>query len=419
MDKTGFLALIKNRNFLLLWGEQVLSQFSYNLLNFALLIWVFRISQSSFAESLLILSFILPTALFGVFTGIVADLYDRRKIMLTIHIIWAVLALSFIFIKDNLTLILLFSFILNTIDRFFTPAEQASIPNIVPKENLLLANSLFSFSLNLGFLLGFSLAGPLMFIWGNNAPFYLASTFVVGGLFLIYFLPNLRPTSSRASLSISFILPETLRQIKSGFLFVRGKRLIMLAILVFSAVQIVVNSAIALSPSFVVGLLGFPDPKHASWIVMLPVGLGSVLAILLLRFWQNKLKRYLVERGILIAGWGFLGLWVTVFFKNYIITGTFFILVFIFCLLLGLSAVLVLVPTMTIFSQYTPNDYLGKVWGVASLIQYLAASIPLLAVGILADLFSVRPMLLGVAIACFIIYTLASKILNEIIFIQD
>lgn len=409
MDKTGFQALIKNRNFLLLWGEQILSQFAYNLVNFALLILVFKLTKSSFAESLLILSFILPTAIFGIFTGVVADLFDRRKIMLTIHLILAIFVLFFLLFKDNFILILLLSFVFNTIDRFFTPAEQASLPNIVESENLLLANSLFSISLNAGFLLGFSLAGPLMILFGNDMPFVLGSIILTIGLFFIYFLPNLRSLSSEARLSLSYILPETVRQIKHGYRFVSGSRVILLAISVFAVMQMVMNSAMALSPSFVVNTLGFDDPKHASWIVMFPVGFGSVVAIILLRFWQKELKRKLVERGILFGGIAFLGLAVASIFRIYLAGYIFYSLIFLFCLFLGISAALILVPTMTIISQYTPNNDLGKVWGVANLIQNTSATAPLLLAGALADRISVLPLIFIIAFSCFILYTLTKS----------
>jgi len=416
METGGFRPLLKNKNFMLLWGEQILSQFAYNLVNFALLIWVFRLTNSSFAESLLILSFILPSALFGVFTGVIADLFDRRKIMLTVHIIWAVLALSFIFIRDNFVLILIFSFILNTIDRFFTPAEQASLPNIVGKEDLLIANSFFSFSLNAGFLLGFSLAGPLMLLFGNDLPFYLASIFITIGLVFIYFLPKLRPFNSQAILSLSYIVPETIKQVKHGYQFVRGTKTILLAIGIFSILQIGMNTAMALTPSYVVNTLGFTDPKHASWVVMFPVGLGSVLAIILLRFWENDLKRFLIERGILIAGLGLLGLGLTSLIRLSLTNWNFYPLIFIFCLLLGLSVALILVPSMTIISQQTPNEYLGRVWGVANLIQNTSASIPLLLAGALADRISVLPLIFVVAIICIIMYTLSKSALKSVFF---
>lgn len=410
MDKGGFLSLLRNRNFVLLWGEQILSQFAYNLVNFALLIHVFRISKSSFAESLLILSFILPTAFFGVFTGVIADLFDRRKIMLTIHLILVVFVLFFIPAKENLILILALSFIFNTIDRFFTPAEQASLPNIVSKDNLLLANSLFSISLNAGFLLGFSLAGPIMMLWGNDMPFIMASIFLIIGLGFIYFLPRLRSNTSQARFSLSFIVPETVLQIKHGYQFVKGSKVIMLSIGIFSLMQVVMNSAMALSPSFVVNTLGFDDPKHASWIVMFPVGFGSVVAIALLRFWQKDLKRKLIQRGILFAGIAFLGLGISSILRIYLQASIFYTFIFIFCLLLGMTAALILVPTMTIISQYTPNDYLGRVWGVANLFQNTSAAIPLLLAGILADQISVLPLIICVAVLCFLVYTLAGRI---------
>lgn len=409
METSGFRSLLKNKNFMLLWGEQILSQFAYNLVNFALLIWVFKLTNSSFAESLLILSFILPTALFSVFTGVIADLFDRRKIMLLIHIVWAVFVLSFVLIRDNLVLILIFSFILNTIDRFFTPAEQASLPNIVGKDDLLLANSFFSFSLNAGFLLGFSLAGPLMLLFGNDLPFYLASVFITGGLVIIYFLPKIRPVSSQAILSLSYIIPETIKQVKHGYQFVRGSKTILLAIGIFSVLQIGMNTAMALTPSYVVNTLGFTDPKHASWVVMFPVGLGSVLAIILLRFWENNLKRFLIERGIIIAGFGLLGLGLTSVIRLSLTGWNFYPLIFIFCLLLGLSVSLILVPSMTVISEKTPNEYLGRVWGVANLIQNTSASIPLLLAGALADRISVLPLIFIFAILCFLMYALSGS----------
>lgn len=414
MEQSGFKSLLKNRNFLLLWSEQILSQFAYNLVNFALMIWVFKLTQSSFAESLLVLSFILPTAIFSVFTGVIADLYDRRKIMLIIHIIWAILVLSFIFIRNNFILILIFSFILNMIDRFFTPAEQASLPQIVGEKNLLIANSLFSFSLNAGFLFGFSLAGPMMLIWGNDIPFFLSSFLIAIGLVFIFFLPPLKSTRQRADLSFTDIIPETKKQIIQGYLFVKRTRIIILAIAVFTVIQIVMNSSMALAPSFVVNNLGFIDPKHASWVVMFPVGLGTILAIILLRFWQNKLKRWLIKEGVLLSGISFLGLGIISLMKLYTQNINFYPFIFISCLMLGACATLILVPVLTIISQYTPNEYLGRVWGVANLVQNTAASVPLLIVGALADRISIIPLLFGVAFIAFIIYTFSKRVENNL-----
>lgn len=131
-------SLLKNKAFTNLWLSQICSQLSYNLLNFSLLFIVFRLTKSSFSESLLVLTFILPTAIFGTFTGILADFVDKRKVMMAAHLVWPIFAILFIPFSGSLFLILFLSFVINAIDRFFTPAEQASLPCLLKKKVFLL-----------------------------------------------------------------------------------------------------------------------------------------------------------------------------------------------------------------------------------------------------------------------------------------
>lgn len=81
------------------------------------------------------------------------------------------------------------------------------------------------------------------------------------------------------------------------------------------------------------------------------------------------------------------------------------IMVFMSAGLLGLSVTLMIVPTLTIISQYTPNEYLGRVWGVANLVQNTAAVLPLILIGAVADKMSVLPLIFIFALLSIILYT--------------
>lgn len=422
--------LLQNNSFKNLWFSQICSQLSYNLLNFSLIFIVFKLTKSSFSESLLILTFILPTAIFGFFTGVLADFADKRKIMLFAHLIWPLIALLFIPVSNSLFLILFLSFLINSVDRFFTPAEQSSLPLLVDKQGLLIANSLFSFSLNACFLIGFSFSGPLMLITKNDfSPIYLSAFLMIASTFFVFKLPSLAPTAKKNK-SVNFI-SQTKAEIKSGFAFISQNKVVQYAIIIFGTMQIFMNIALSVSPSFVSNSLGFEDSKHASWVVMFPVGLGSIISLYIIQKWQNLLKRRLISRGLIFSSVSLLVLgFVPILYKlleserivgkitRSIIhfTGVSSI-IFLACFFLGLSVTLLIVPTLTAISQNTPEEMLGRVWGIASLAQNLLASIPLLLIGFIADKISVTPLVLITGILGITLYLIAKqgKLLDKLL----
>jgi MFS family permease len=151
---------------------------------------------------------------------------------------------------------------------------------------------------------------------------------------------------------------------------------------------------------------------------MFPVGLGSIVSLYIIQRWQKELKRNLIERGILYSSLslfalGFVPVIYQLLEKENLVgritrsvihfTGISSI-IFIACLFLGLSVTLILVPALTAISENTPDDMLGRVWGIASLTQNLLASIPLLTIGFIADRVSVVPLILATSIAGIALY---------------
>src|SRR3989338_7190728 len=96
-EKPTFASVIANRGFLNLWINQILVQLSFNALNFTLIIWVFKLTDSNTAVSALLFAIYLPAVILGVFSGVLVDLIDRKKIILTIDILLSVCFFSLIF----------------------------------------------------------------------------------------------------------------------------------------------------------------------------------------------------------------------------------------------------------------------------------------------------------------------------------
>lgn len=75
------LKLLKNKNILMLWGSRAFSRFGDALETLALLYLVYDLTGSGLAMGSLMLFSTLPNAIVSPFAGVIADKYNKKKIM--------------------------------------------------------------------------------------------------------------------------------------------------------------------------------------------------------------------------------------------------------------------------------------------------------------------------------------------------
>ena len=97
--------------------------------------------NSGAAVSLVMTTRVLPGFLLGTVGGVIIDRFDRRKVMVLCDIGRASLLVLLPFV-DNLAGLLLISLGLEILTLLWGPAQAASVPNLVPEEQLSSANSL-------------------------------------------------------------------------------------------------------------------------------------------------------------------------------------------------------------------------------------------------------------------------------------
>ena len=73
--------LLKNFDFLKLWGSQVLSQLTIQIMNFVLILLLFTQTGSTIATSMLWVTVALPAILVGPFGAAASDMFNRRKLL--------------------------------------------------------------------------------------------------------------------------------------------------------------------------------------------------------------------------------------------------------------------------------------------------------------------------------------------------
>lgn len=118
-----------------------------------------------------------PIFLLALPAGAVADIVDRRKLLITVTSLMAVTAGIFatLVALERVTsgLLLLFTFLLGAGAAFIAPAWQAIVPQLVPREKLASAIALNSMGINVSRAIGPALAGVLIVVLGIAAPFVL------------------------------------------------------------------------------------------------------------------------------------------------------------------------------------------------------------------------------------------------------
>ncbi len=192
------MKIIREKNLILLSIAQFISLFGDRLNNMALVgILGSYYSQSTFVFSGLAIFIALPSILFSPISGIIADKINRKKIMITIEILRALIVflIPFIFIKfKNIVLIYFLIFLLYSLTLPFNNAKMASIPQMV--NNIYTANAFLNITGRLSIALGILFGGVIvdLYIWkklgfeGWQIAFYIDSLTYLISAFIIAFI---------------------------------------------------------------------------------------------------------------------------------------------------------------------------------------------------------------------------------------
>jgi len=148
----------------------------------------------------------LPDLLFGIVGGVLADTFDRRRLLMVVQgflvIVGAALAALTLAGEMPPALLLTFTFLIGSSSVLTLPAYQALVPDLVPRGQLHSAAALSSISINVARAAGPAIAGVVIARAGVGAVFALNTAMYA--LFLIV-LVTWHPPAKAAKLPEPFI----------------------------------------------------------------------------------------------------------------------------------------------------------------------------------------------------------------------
>ncbi len=157
------------------------------------------------------------------FTGMLADMYDRKKLMIIANLLSALVALGLIFVNhsDQLILLYVLVFLLMALHALEVPAERAALPNIVKKNELLTANAIDTATWSAMLGLGCALGGFVTAKYGVDVAFIIDSISFVVAAILISTLSI--PQKSKEKVEGS-IIKKGISDIISGWKYISSKK---------------------------------------------------------------------------------------------------------------------------------------------------------------------------------------------------
>jgi MFS family permease len=291
----------RSRNYLLYFLGRAITQFGTWMQRTAVVWVIYSITQSVFLTGVTYFAEQFPAFLFSFAGGVVADRYDRIKVIKITQVASMIQAVALALLvytgHGKVWEILTLSVVLGIINAFDVPARQSLVHVVVTDESdLPNAVSLTTATASLATLLGPGLAGLLLSTWGASVCF-LINAVSFGGVIVSLLLMKLPPYQQKKSGK------NVLAEFREGLVYVRENPELRNVILMLAIVSLLVQPYNTALPEF--ARVVFHGGASTFGYLLSSVGVGALLGTIFLasRKPDTHLKRLLLI-SVIVMGVG-------------------------------------------------------------------------------------------------------------------
>jgi MFS family permease len=360
------LAVLRQRDFSLLWFGGVLSVIGDYFLFIALPFFVYERTGSVLATGAMFAAEILPRLLFGSVAGVFVDRWDRKRTMVISDLSRALILLPLLAVAAGgpLALVYAVAFVEASVSMFFLPAKSATIPNLVAERDLTAANSLDSLSEEVPSLVGPLLGGALLGIVGLSGLVlldvgtYLASALLISMIGAPTAAPDEEPDVT-AEVAVS-AWANALKEWLGGLRLIGRDRSIAVLFGVISVATVGEGAVTVLWIIFFRDVLGSGAQEFGYFIAA--YGVGGILGGILLGWSSRLIDETRLFALSLIAN----GLLLIAIFNIAVLP-----VMVALAVLAGVTVVGWFVTSQTLLQKWVPDRYRGRVFGAYETTQAL------------------------------------------------
>lgn len=381
--------MMKNwkQNVALFLASQAISLFGSLLVQYAITWHITLSTQSGAMMTVAIICGFVPTLFLSPFAGVWADRYNRKLLIALSDALIAtstlILAILFFIGYDSIWLLFVASAVRALGAGVQTPAIGAFLPQITPEDQLTRVNATNTTIQSLVGLISPMLAGALLTVASIEAIFLIdVVTAAIAIVILIFFLHAPLHAKALSGTSVGY-----LTDLREGFRYIVQHDFLKVMFLFNAAFFILAAPVAFLTPLQVARSFGDEVWRLTAIEVAFSVGMTG--------------------GGILMAIWGGFRNKVHSMSLSNILVGTFtlllglrpaFWLYVIFMGVIGVAMPIFNTPATVLLQQKVDGDYLGRVFGISSMMASSLMPLAMLVFGPVADAIPIEWLLVGTGV---------------------
>ena len=422
-SEQGFLPVLQNKKFLVLWGGQIFSQLAdkvYLVMAIAIVASSFQIEGQpiSLWVSPITIAFTIPAVLFGSLAGVYVDRWSKKAVLVVSNLVRGLLVLSLPWLLEltqnqlfwrnfswGFISLLGITLLVSSFTQFFAPAEQAVIPLIIKPQNLLAANSLYTTTMMALLIVGFAIGEPLLdqadalvgswhFSQTIGKEILVGSAYLLAGVILIALRTQEKPQDKSESKVSAW------QDIGDGINYLKNNQQVRNALLQLILLFSVFAALVILAVSIADQIPNLEADEFGILLATTGVGMGVSAAIV------GGLEQKFTNSQLSLIG--SIGVSVSLFGLSFATQNL--ALTLIMTASMGSFAALIGIPMQTTIQAETPPDMRGKVFGLQNNAVNIALSLPLVLAAQAEAMFGLKFVIVSLAVtmaigAIFSIYS--------------
>jgi len=369
--------LRQNPDFTRVWFAQIISLFGdwFNIIALSALVSQYT-NKSGLAVSGLLLARVLPPFLVSPFAGVLVDRFDRKRLLIMSDLLRTAIGLSLLFAtsSDRLWIIYLATIFQFVFSAIFEPARSALLPALLPRDQLIKANTLSNVTWSVMLAIGAMIGGIITAIFGTTTALIVdAASFGVSALILMTVHVNknlVQPTHPDAA-------PIAKTGFRDGLAYARKHPQIAIVLLVKFGLSVGNVDTLMIAYGTALFVMG-ENGTGSLGLFYAAFGLGALLGPALLNRYNNG--QVMTMRRLMIVGF----VWVTI---GWILLGLapslWFAALALIVRAMGGSATWTY--SSTVIQMSTDHSYLGRMFSLDWAAYYFAVTVSTLITGRVLD----------------------------------
>lgn len=380
------------RDIILFLSSQTISLFGSALVQYAIMWYVTLTTKSGLMMTLFIVCGFIPTFLLSPFAGVWADRFNRKFLIMIadamIALVTLILAITFLLGYKEPWLLFVIAAVRALGAGIQTPAVAAILPQIVPEDKLTKVNGING-----------SLQALMMFV----APIVSASLLTWATIEFIFFIDVVTAALAIGTLFFFLKIPlhekaseqqttSYLDDFKMGLSYIKNHSFLKPFFTFFAFFFMLMTPAAFLTPLQVARSFGEEYWRLTAIEIAFSIGMmagGAIIAS-----WGGfRNKIFTMAFANVVMGLCTIALGVTPVFWIYLI----------FMALFGVAMPMANTPTMVLLQERVDPNYMGRIFGIFSMISTSMMPIGMLIFGPLADVIQIEWLLFGTGLLIIVL----------------